>query len=78
MLNNINNPTLIQEWKLNLDAAAYEKRIYSDVYKPSYKKEIDCHDSDSNWPTSIKDTIHWFPFLTIIDLLKISLIQIKG
>ena len=29
-------------------------------------KKIDRHDSDLYWPTSIKYTIQWFPFLTII------------
>ena len=58
---------MIQKWKLNLDAAEYENKIDSDVYKPSAKKEIDCHDSDSYWPTSIKDTIQWFTFITIIE-----------
>ena len=64
LLNYINHPALIQEWKLNLYASAYEKKIDSGVYKPSDKKEIDCHDSDSYWPTSIKDTINLFPFPT--------------
>ena len=67
LLNYINHPALIQEWKLNLYASAYEKKIDSGVYKPSSKKEIDRHDSDSYWPTSIKDKINWFKFLKIIE-----------
>ena len=31
------------------------------------KKEIDCHGSDLYWPTTIKDTIQWFPFLDILE-----------
>ena len=31
------------------------------------KKKLNRHDSDSYWPTSIKDTINWFPFLTIME-----------
>ena len=31
------------------------------------KKEIDCHDSDLYWPTTIRDTIQWFNFLTIME-----------
>ena len=31
------------------------------------KKEIDCHDSDLYWPTTIKYTIWWFPFTTIME-----------
>ena len=39
LLKNINNPALIQEWKLNLDAAAYEKYIDSNVSKLSDKSK---------------------------------------
>ena len=35
--------------------------------KTSDKKEIDHHDSDLYFTTSIKDTIQWFPFLTIME-----------
>ena len=31
------------------------------------KKEINCHDIGLYWPTSIKDTIQWFPFLDIME-----------
>ena len=67
MLIYINHPALIQEWKLNIHAAAYEKKIDSDVYKTSAKRKIDCHDSNSYWTTSIKYTIQWFPFITIME-----------
>ena len=67
LLNDINHPELIQEWKLNIDATAYGKKIDADVYKPSSKKEIYCHDSNSYWSTLINDTIQWFSFLYIID-----------
>ena len=30
-------------------------------------KDINCHYSDFYWRTSIKDTIKWFTFLTIIE-----------
>ena len=43
------------------------KNIDASVYKPSAKKYFDFHDSDLYWPTLIKDTIQWFPFLTIIE-----------
>ena len=46
---------MFKERKLNIDAADYEKNIDANLYKPSEKKS----------PTSIKDTIEWFPFLTI-------------
>ena len=67
MFEEINNPALLQECKLNIDDAAYEKHIYANVSKPFDKKVIDRHDSNLYWPTSIKDTIQWFPFLTIIE-----------
>ena len=31
------------------------------------KRKIDRNDSDSYWPTSIKYTIQWLPFITIIE-----------
>ena len=46
LLKFINHPEFIQEWKLNLDAAAYEKNIDAKLSKPSDKKEIVCHDSN--------------------------------
>ena len=53
--------------EINLDTAVYEKTIDAEVYKPSAKKEIHCHDSDPYCTTIIKDTIQWFTFLTSID-----------
>ena len=37
-LKDINHPALIQEWKLNLDASAYEKNIDAKMSKTSDKK----------------------------------------
>ena len=37
LLDDINNPALLQEWKLNIHAAAYEKSIGANVYKNSSK-----------------------------------------
>ena len=54
------------------------KKIDANVYKPSAKKEIDCHDSNSYYPTLIKNTIHWFPFLTIIEHILNILSPNKG
>ena len=56
----------------------YEKKIDDNVYKSSAKKEIDHHDSNSYWPTSIRDTIEWFPFLTIIEHTENILKPDKG
>ena len=30
----INHPAFLQEWKLNLDAAEYEKNMKANMYKP--------------------------------------------
>ena len=57
---------MLREWKINIDAAEYEKHIDANLYKPSENK-INLHDSDSYWPASIKDTINWFPFLPIME-----------
>ena len=42
------------------------------------KKEIDRHDSDLYWPTSIKDTINWFPFPTIMEHSANTIKRNKG
>ena len=38
LLKDINHPALLQEWKLNLDAAEYQNNIYANPYKPSENK----------------------------------------
>ena len=38
LLKDINHLALLQEWKLNLDAAAYEKNIDANLSKLSDKK----------------------------------------
>ena len=38
LLKDTNHPALLQEWKINLDAAAYEKNIDANVSKTSDKK----------------------------------------
>ena len=58
---------MLQEWKLNIDVAEYEKNMKANMYKPSEKKKIHCFDSGEHWPKSIKETIQLFPFLTIMD-----------
>ena len=35
----IHHPALLQEWKLNHDAAEYKKYIKANMYKPSEKRE---------------------------------------
>ena len=65
LLKDINYPSLLQEWKINLDAAVNEINIDVNMSKSSDKKKIDHHDRDLYWPTSVKDTIQRFTFLTI-------------
>ena len=40
LLKYINHPELLQEWKLNLDAAEYERNIYANLYKPSEENKL--------------------------------------
>ena len=47
-------------------SSCYRVRKKANVYKPSAKKNYH-HDSNLYWPASIKYTIQWFPFLTIIE-----------
>ena len=58
---------MLQEWKLNFDAAAYERSIDSNMSKPSDKKEMYRNESNLYWPTSIKYTIQWFPCPIIME-----------
>ena len=43
------------------------KKIDANVYKPSAKKDIDLHYINLYFPSSIRDTIQWFPFIAIIE-----------
>ena len=63
----INHLEFLQEWKLNIDAAEYEKNIKANMYKPSEKKKINLVDNHKHWPASIKETIRWFIFLAIME-----------
>ena len=58
---------MLQERKLNIDASLYERNIDANMSKPSEKKEINRHDSNLYRPTTIKDIIQWFTFLTIME-----------
>ena len=49
LLKYITHAALLQEWKINLDAAEYERNIDANLYKPL--KKINLNDSDSYWPT---------------------------
>ena len=58
---------MLQEWRLNIDAAEYKNNIDANWYRPSEKRKIHRVYSGDYWPTSIKETIRWFPFLTIME-----------
>ena len=61
LLNDINNPALVQEWKLNLDAPEYEKKLMLTWIDVQIKIEIDNHDIKTYWPIIKKEMIQWFP-----------------
>ena len=63
LFKNIDHLALIQEWKQNLDAAAYEKNVHQEIKIPPKKKEINCHGIMTYCPTSIREVINWFPFM---------------
>ena len=58
---------MLQKRKLNIDAADYEINIDANLYKSSEKRKFNRVDIDKFCPTSIKDTIQWFHFLTIME-----------
>ena len=40
LLDDINHPELVQEWKLNIYASSYEKQLDAKANRPSYKNKI--------------------------------------
>ena len=69
---------MFQEWRLNIDAAYYKQNIDANLYKPSEKNKFNRHDNDDYWTTSIKDTIQWFPSLTIMEHTENIMEKIMG
>ena len=55
------------ERKPNLDSAAYDKQIDSKVNTHSEKKSIYCRDSKTYWLIRIKETVQFFPFISIME-----------
>ena len=51
----IYHPEIIQEWKLNIDVAEYEKNM-AKSHLPSHKKKINRIDDFEHWHASIKST----------------------
>ena len=62
----INHTAIIQEWKLNIDAAEYETNT-AKTNIPSDKKKINRQADHDHWPASIKSTLQWFPFHAIME-----------
>ena len=58
---------MLEEWRLNTDAAEYKQNINANIYKPSEKNKLNRHDSENYWQTSIKRTIQWFSFITTME-----------
>ena len=58
---------MLQSKKRNIDANLSKPLIF-----------LNLHDSDSYWPTSIKYTIDWFPFCTIMEHAKNIMKTNKG
>ena len=52
----IYHPEIIQERKLNIDAAEYERNMTL-THVPYTKKIINCKDEFKHWPESIKSTM---------------------
>ena len=65
-IKDINNPEIIQKWKLNIDAAKYEKYM-AKTNLPSDRKKIHRQADHNHWPASIKSTCQWFTFHAIIE-----------
>ena len=64
-MKDIYHPAILQEWKLNIDAAVYEKNMIFFMYLLFFI--IDRIDNFEHWPVSIKRTIEWFTFLDIME-----------
>ena len=62
----INNPEIIQEWKLNIDAVEYERNM-AENYRSYEKKKINRHADHDHWPASIKSICQWFTFHAIME-----------
>ena len=62
----------------NIDAAEYEENMKANMYKPFEKKKFNHVDNQKHWPASIKETIQWFPFLTIMEHTANKMQYYKG
>ena len=74
----INHPALLQEWKLNLDAAKYEKYMKANMYEPSEKEKFNRIDNHKHWSALIKNKIQWFTLPSIIEDTANQMQEDKG
>ena len=63
IMDDIDIPVLIEEHNQNIDAAVYEKNIFQDLKKPLIRNKNDRNDKTEYWPTRIKESLNWLPFL---------------
>ena len=66
LIDYLDHPALIEEWKQNIDAAAYEKYLNRDLKLPS-KEKVDRHDNIDYCPTIIKESLNWVYVLDIME-----------
>ena len=58
---------MLQKWKLNIDAAAYERNIDAIMSKPSENNKLTVIMRDLYLPSTMRDTIQCFPYLYIME-----------
>ena len=60
----INHPEILKEWKLNIDAAEYERNM-AENYRPSEKNKINPHADHDHWPAPINQHVSGFLFMPL-------------
>ena len=66
IMDDLDHPASIEEWKQNIDAAAFEK-LNQDVKITSIRKN-DHNDKTEYRPTSIKEILNWLPSFDIMEV----------
>ena len=66
----IYHPAIIKEWKLNIDAAEYEKNMSLTNLPSSFKKNR--INNFEHWPASIKQLLNGFLFLILWTILEMT------
>ena len=66
VMEDLEHPTLIEEWIHILDAAAYEKNLHKDEKLPSMKKKVYCNYKIECCTKSIMESLNSLQFLDII------------